>query len=163
MRKESVDDLHLLFLELIAEKAPRATDALFNLRDASSWMDAYGVSSDWLESFLMQVLEEEQKHMDWVAKQVAKRTFLATPIYWQPNPAGHATFGRVRLSIYIRRIRVQSANYTYWRKCFDKVGDAVLGRFNKGWQVSAAAAAAWRRTLTTYRAAQAIWSYSPIP
>jgi hypothetical protein len=156
MHNQSVNELRFLFLEQIAIKPPEASAKLFEFRDAGKWQAEYHVSADWLETFLRAALEEEQEHMDSIAKQVDARTALATPIYWRNNPAGYATFGRVKLPIYIWRVRAQLVDYTYWRRNGACVGYAQLVHADKAWQVSAAAAA-WLRTLKIYRASHEIW------
>jgi hypothetical protein len=146
MHNQSVNELRFLFLEQIATGTPKAVARLFELRDASKWQAEYRLSADWLESFLQTALEQEQEHMDSIAKQVDSRTALATPIYWLNNPAGYASFKRARVPIYIRRGRL----------FFQRVGYAQLGHADKAWQVSAAAAA-WLRALKLYRTSQEIW------
>jgi hypothetical protein len=64
MRKEPVDDLRLLFLELIAKQHPAATAALFELRDAGKWMTRYRVSAEWLDLFLQTAIAEG--HRIWI-------------------------------------------------------------------------------------------------
>ena len=136
MHNQSVNELRFLFLEQIAIETPKAAARLFELRDSAQWQAEYRVVADWLDTFLRATLEQEQEHMDWVAKQVDTRTALAIPIYWRSNPAGHATFGRATIPIYIRRVRVQLTDQAYWRRNGARVGYAQLGHANKAWQVS---------------------------
>jgi hypothetical protein len=156
MHNQSVNELRFLFLEQIAIKTPEAAAALFEIRGTVQWQVQYHVSADWLDTFLRTALEQEQEHMDSIAKQVEVRTALATPIYWRNNPAGIATFGRTTIPIYIWRVRAQLVDYAYWRRNGARVGYAQLGHADKAWQVSAAAAA-WLRTLKIYRTSQEAW------
>jgi DNA topoisomerase 6 subunit A-like protein len=78
MHNQSVNELRFLFLEQIATRTPKAAARLFELRDSSKWQAEYYLSADWLESFLQTALEQEQEHMDSIAKQVDSRTALVT-------------------------------------------------------------------------------------
>ena len=125
MHNQSVNELRFLFLEQIAIETPKAAARLFEFRDAGKWQAEYRVSADWLDVFLRAALEQEQERMDSIARQADARAALATPIYWRNNPAGYATFRRVKLPIYIWRVRTQLADYAYWRRNGAHVGNAL--------------------------------------
>jgi hypothetical protein len=77
----SVNDLQLMFLERVAIETPDATSVLFNYGDAGrplinlmaarGWVEYYGASADWLETFLQDALE--QAHIDWIETEDLRR------------------------------------------------------------------------------------------